>query len=336
MQVLPLTIEPKKLPENCCGFRWSSYSDKVRITELENFINRGLPKIQGEGGDESIDVVTSQTLPQRFLRLPVRRFVRWVKDFQIAKSFGPPYAQDDNLHKAFVEEVSKKHPSLNRICKLLSLQADPNFCNRQEYQYAGLHYAVLHDNLALAKLLHKANAYLNRRNSRGETPVILASKTTKKNRVKVLTFLLKKGAPTDSVDKRGYTALFYAIINRNLDAVKVLLFFGAPIQNCDVTTVGRPVATVDLFEVAKNIYLIDNLNMQWAKLEGTKFKRSLRCRSKAIVSVMKRAINGDFQVINSKPSSRSVLRWQSESEPYSTDESIYLDALDEFAEDEFR
>jgi ankyrin repeat protein len=293
--------------------------------------------ITNESSDESFTVVESKALPERLLRLRARMFTEW-KQHNVEhskQSFGPPYSKDGDLANDFLIEVSNKHPSLKIIREyLLEFKADPNTFNRNDNNNTGLHYAAFHDNLGLAKLLLHSKAHLIRRNATGATPIIVASQTTaKKGRIKVLSYLLKRGAPTNSFDISGRTALHHAILARNAGAVKVLMRYGASIHEVapvDGTT--NPEASENLFELAKMVSNFDKNEFHFATNDRDKqLAKNLRSQSKKVVSILKRAMEGKIKIkqptnTNMDTFSSSLSKTWRESERYSADESIYLDA----------
>jgi ankyrin repeat protein/tetratricopeptide (TPR) repeat protein len=91
--------------------------------------------------------------------------------------------------------------------------------------FAPLHYAVFLENETVAEALLQAKASPNVKDKFGLTPLHHA--VGKHNAQGIARMLIKHGADVDSPTIRGITPLLYAVIERNLWAVEMLLRHGA-------------------------------------------------------------------------------------------------------------
>lgn len=84
-----------------------------------------------------------------------------------------------------------------------------------------------------AKLLIFRGANLNAQTDRGATALLMAITQpfpSEKERLDLLTYMLKRGADANQTDVNGFSPLYYAAALKNADAAKLLLEYGAVIS----------------------------------------------------------------------------------------------------------
>lgn len=96
---------------------------------------------------------------------------------------------------------------------------------------SALHLAILYRNFQVIKLFVSKKANINIRDIDGKTP--LMSHLERNADMLIVNFLLENGASLISRDKNGITPLMYAVISKNLEAVKKLVYMGANIDDND-------------------------------------------------------------------------------------------------------
>ena len=142
--------------------------------------------------------------------------------------YGPPYTPNSELQEMLLKEVMNNRSS--KIHKLLGAKVDPNFAAPYNGNYP-LHYAAKFGNIKIVKQLLLAGADMDKRNSIGQTPLMVASRSTRgKNTACVKMFLKSNSNCVNTIDQDGGTALQQAILSSNKDAVKLLLRYGAELN----------------------------------------------------------------------------------------------------------
>lgn len=113
--------------------------------------------------------------------------------------------------------------NVNEVRRLLERGFDPNTLSEQGQ--CGLYLALRDKSPRVAELLlNWPGTDLNARNSAGETPLMIAAL---KGEIGMMTAMLNKGVP---IHQTGWTALHYAATGRSVEAVRLLLDRGAPID----------------------------------------------------------------------------------------------------------
>ena len=139
--------------------------------------------------------------------------------------YGPPYTPNSDLQKMLLKEVMNNRST--KVHTLLCAKVDPNFAAAYDGNYP-LHYAAKFGNSRIAKKLILAGADVGKRNNSGQTPLMVASRSTRgKHTACVKMFLQTDSKCVNSTDQDGGTALQQAILSSNKDTVKVLLRHGA-------------------------------------------------------------------------------------------------------------
>ena len=89
--------------------------------------------------------------------------------------------------------------------------------------YRPIHIACKEGFLPFVKFLVNNNAKINGKTMEGFTPLLIASKSNTKQSLPIIKFLIQKGASLKSVDNKKYKALHFAAQNGNLDLLKYLI-----------------------------------------------------------------------------------------------------------------
>lgn len=119
-----------------------------------------------------------------------------------------------------------------------SAKQNPNAKNISDKNYP-IGIAILAGNLEVAKMLLVAGANINIQNDKGLTPLMLIMSSfegvqqdqAKESLRAVVRFILQNGAQVDVTDAKGKTALFYAVEQKDLPAIDLLLTAGANINH---------------------------------------------------------------------------------------------------------
>jgi ankyrin repeat protein len=134
---------------------------------------------------------------------------------------------DSDVNAAQVDGMTALHwavrhdePALARA--LLSAQADPGARNR--YGVTPLSLACVNGNAAMVTLLLEAGADPNQPLPGGETPLMTAARTGRPAAVRAL---LARGAAVDARLEQGQTALMWAAADGHREVVEILLAAGA-------------------------------------------------------------------------------------------------------------
>ncbi|ERN42499.1 ankyrin repeat-containing protein [Rubidibacter lacunae KORDI 51-2] len=151
---------------------------------------------------------------------------------QMLKQSGAVLPAVENLAEAALLGAVKQG-NLDELQAALAAGADPNASEQQTRDRNPRHktalmFAAESDRVATVRMLLEAGADVNLSDcpvrKQGRTPLMYAAIA---NAPEVLNLLLAAGAEVDARDKRGQTALFFAVQEECLDAAKVLLKGGA-------------------------------------------------------------------------------------------------------------
>lgn len=94
-----------------------------------------------------------------------------------------------------------------------------------------LHWACEKGKINAAKVALANGSNINEVDNHGQTALHVTCKHCSVNRtfLHLLLLLLDEGAKLDMIDSNGYTPLMIAVVNGNIDIVKILLMYGANI-----------------------------------------------------------------------------------------------------------
>jgi hypothetical protein len=90
--------------------------------------------------------------------------------------------------------------------------------------------ASANGHLETVKYLISKGANINAHGKNEHTPLIAALENKKKCNHELLKILLEQRIQIDARDKKEYTALYHAVFNENIEAVKLLIQFGANVN----------------------------------------------------------------------------------------------------------
>ncbi|GMI54387.1 hypothetical protein ScalyP_jg12107 [Parmales sp. scaly parma] len=119
--------------------------------------------------------------------------------------------------------------SLMSIHDCLSSKIDPNIMNKANANNRAIHYAARRGNVNFGRMLLRARADVNCRNSLGMTPLMVASAGKFSMHTNFVRFMIDNGAKVDDKDRAGSTALVHAVMNINVNNVAVLLHHNATV-----------------------------------------------------------------------------------------------------------
>lgn len=120
-----------------------------------------------------------------------------------------PNAQNKQGHTPFV--LSVENDDITMIDTLFELGADPYISNH--YGHNAIQYAILHRRTnAVQHLIHRYSFDLDAQNRKGRTAFMIAAAN---GYLDILKMLADNGANPHVLDKKGRSALFYAIQNKN-------------------------------------------------------------------------------------------------------------------------
>jgi ankyrin repeat protein len=157
----------------------------------------------------------------------------------------------------------KKH-KYNEVEEILFSDKIKNFNFHDEHNNYLIHYLINYNQTELIiKLLNKKSLNLDVIDIEGRTILFSSIKYSNNELLEVLLNFNKTNigfSIIDTKDKLGYTALHYAVILNNFDAIKILLKYGADIKikdnnNNNILDLALKNNKTDIF-----IYLLNNIS----------------------------------------------------------------------------
>ena len=141
---------------------------------------------------------------------------------------GPALAQFSDGYK-FLQAVAKRDDKT--VTELLE-KGGPSLINTRDQTSleTALHIAARQKNLTYVKFLIGQGANVNMRNSKGETPLVVACNV---GFIEGVQYLLGAGARVDESGSTGETPLIAAVHNRNIALMRMLLQAGANPDRAD-------------------------------------------------------------------------------------------------------
>lgn len=141
---------------------------------------------------------------------------------------GPALAQFSDGYK-FLEAVRKRNDK--DVTELLE-KGGPSLINTRDQTSldTGLHIATRQKNLVYVTFLLGRGANVNMRNSKGETPLVIASNL---GFIEAVPYFISAGARVDESNSTGETPLITAVHNRNIALMRLLLLAGADPDRTD-------------------------------------------------------------------------------------------------------
>lgn len=130
----------------------------------------------------------------------------------------------ENIYNLFQMENTLESSMLEKLVYIDQLIINNNL----EGEKTLLMCLVMQDNISQAKILLKYGADINYQTTKGTTTLMIS--VQKSHNPNTITDLINLGAKIDIQDNNGFTALMYAILYKNLNAVKILLFNNANIS----------------------------------------------------------------------------------------------------------
>ncbi|MCY6488794.1 ankyrin repeat domain-containing protein [Leptolyngbya sp. GGD] len=151
---------------------------------------------------------------------------------RLLKQAGTPIpAGTEEFSEAFLLGAAKQG-NLEDLRSALRAGINPNASEPQERRSprhkTALMFAAERGHLEAVQILIETGAEVNLSDrpgkKLGKTPLMYAAES---DHAEIIQFLIKSGATVDAQDKRGETALFLAVQEKSVEAVRVLLEFGA-------------------------------------------------------------------------------------------------------------
>jgi ankyrin repeat protein len=159
--------------------------------------------------------------------------------------------------------------NLKIIKLLLDKNVDINTPNNENM--TPLYYSILYDKFNIAEYLINSNAELNIQDSvKGYTPLILSIKKTVGGPVFLVKLLLKNKADPNIVDKKGKSALCYALKKDLPGTIVALIKYNAKINDMYNHTVAGQ-SPMPMYKKLLN-YATENKNYNLMKLLSEKYK----------------------------------------------------------------
>ncbi|MEM7553771.1 MAG: ankyrin repeat domain-containing protein [Cyanobacteria bacterium P01_A01_bin.84] len=156
----------------------------------------------------------------------------YTKIIQLLENTGAEAPKESTQFSEAALLGAAKQGNLETLNSALAFGISPNTSElgkgRNPRYKTALMFAVERGHLEVAKVLIKAGADVNLSDhpgkKLGKTPLMYAAISGHES---ILRFLLESGAVVDSQDKRGQTALWYAVSEEKANSVRILLEFGA-------------------------------------------------------------------------------------------------------------
>lgn len=167
---------------------------------------------------------------------------------KVVVDYGPPYDMEDTWSQEqalnLVALCSDPRVRVHNIHMILNDKVDPSIPDPNDLYYTALHHCARNANVLACRMLRAAQAKVNVTNELGQTPLSLATliihmPDKKANQTKLIKYLIDEGADIHVRDKAGYEALDYAVMNQNVDLVKLLLVNGATVLRNNYTLVAK-------------------------------------------------------------------------------------------------
>ena len=224
--------------------------ERKRIRELNQ--KQNLPQEDDneiEDEEEEEDMTAAQALKK-----VAKEFIK------VFIGYGPPYTDEpETLTGSLVDECSEPDMSLFNVHMLLNDRADPNIPDPEDLYYTAMHWCGRNFHLLAAKMLFRAKGSVNRPNEFGITPfgiaiITVATSDLRAKKLKMLRWMLRRGADVNWRDKGGFTALDYAVMNDDVMAVKLILDAGAKTDRNNRTLVAPRVPVLDNWRGNPEVY----------------------------------------------------------------------------------
>jgi ankyrin repeat protein len=123
-----------------------------------------------------------------------------------------------------VRECEKSNPNLDLISDLITLGANLNWQDEDNYNFTPLHVAANRGKVEIARMLIDAGANLNVQNEWDGTPLLVAIRWDK---VEIARMLIDAGADLDVQEKGGWTPLHWAAGRGQVEIARMLIDAGA-------------------------------------------------------------------------------------------------------------
>jgi ankyrin repeat protein len=161
----------------------------------------------------------------KFLKKQAKNFIRNFIDY------GPPY-NDAPFDPILVNACAKPVLNVFEVHNLLNARIDPNLPDPEDLYYTPLHWCARNAHVLGVKMLIRAGAKLELTNEMGIDALTFAvmihfPRTKRNDQLKVVNYLLEKGASVNNRDKGGCCAIDYAAANQDLELIQLLLDNGA-------------------------------------------------------------------------------------------------------------
>lgn len=199
---------PKRSPE-----------EKMRA-RAQRAINEALFEAASHGSSKCIAILLEAHAEPNAYFYHDDEFLSWSTPL-LAACFAPVYCRDNFPGESRYVDV---------IELLVHHGADIGKTNC--YGDSALHWAAASGMCEVVQLLLRNGADLNLKNTLGRTPLVCSLEHNGMACDQVCRLLLKWGSKLDIQDNDQWTALHYAVDNKNMAAAELLLSHGAPVDTC--------------------------------------------------------------------------------------------------------
>jgi ankyrin repeat protein len=188
-----------------------------------------------------------------FFQKQAKAFVRNFVDY------GPPYTRKP-FDASLVNECSKPVMNHRELHKLLNNRLDPNIPDPEDLYYYPIHWCARNIHFMAMKMLMRAGAKVNVTNELGCSPLDMCAMMKlppdkRGDQLKMMKYLLERGANPNNRDKGGFSAIDQAAINQDKEIILLLLEYGANVLRDNHTLVAKRT------HILRNVRTVFNLNV---------------------------------------------------------------------------
>jgi ankyrin repeat protein len=156
------------------------------------------------------------------------KYLRLFEDFDSHDPYELMITPPNKKAEMIIGEIYKDEPNLNLVSDLITLGANVDWQDEDNYNYTPLHLAVREESVEIARMLIDAGADLDVQDTWGsDTPLHDAAFF---GRVEIARMLIDAKADLDVQDKDGRTPLHYAAGYSDVEIAKMLIGAGADLN----------------------------------------------------------------------------------------------------------
>lgn len=249
--------------------------------DLEDDNDEGITSLAGmDAEDEDSD--DGKPPPKETFLQKLKSFIKGTA--QPATTYGPPYLEGmPEIDITLIEECDMPEPSVKDVHAILNEGVEPNVIDTNSYNDTAMIKLARHcftpESVMILEKLKQAGAKVNKCNVLGITPLSRAAMARapdgppQKQRLKFMQWLIDNKADVSPIDKGGFTPMYHAAANGDVDGCKLLMAAGAKVH--PNLTCKNPVEVAEksskkLFVILSKAAFIEETARKVEKLERDK------------------------------------------------------------------